>query len=156
EYAFAIEELDILRDTDRLLTPQQRLQKYAPAIAAFREQRSKLLALYPGVVSTLTTLKHSGIMIAALTDATTYYASRRLRQLGIENLFDVLCAPEDHGIPDGLNASDVRKSSNARDYETTIPRVVYAGEFRKPDPGLISMVLKATGTDASSAVMVGD
>jgi FMN phosphatase YigB (HAD superfamily) len=156
EYSFSIEELDVLRDIDKDLSTAQKLQKYDAAIHAFRKKRLELLRLYEGVAETLKWLKEQDCRIAALTDTTEFYGARRLRQLGIEQHFDVICATRDHGIPAGVDPSEVRSYGDSERYETSIPSVVATEGIRKPQVELIRMILRSTDVEADEAVMVGD
>jgi phosphoglycolate phosphatase len=156
EYAFSIEELDVLRDVDCALTTAQKLQKYDAAIHAFRKKRIQLLRLYDGVADTLAELKRRNCALAALTDTTVFYGAMRLRQLGIEHHFDVICAPMDHGIPEGINPSDVRWDNSSQRYGTSIPCVLETGSIRKPEPELVEMILNRTEVASGDAVLVGD
>lgn len=155
EYAFAIEELDILGGETNGNAAVERLRKYAPAIEAFRQQRSELLKLYPGVAETLEQCKQNGMLIAAITDTTTYYAARRLEQLGIDHLFDVLCAPADPGVPARIESRAVRKYPDTR-YDVRVPVVLSSGELSKPDPRLVHRLLDYVGTDPREAILLGD
>jgi FMN phosphatase YigB (HAD superfamily) len=71
----------------------------APAIDAFREARRNTLRLYPGVKSTLSTLRARGVLIAAFTESKAFYTSYRFRKLGLDGLVDYLYSPEDHLMP---------------------------------------------------------
>ena len=155
EYAFAIEELDVLADIDRGLSVADRIQKYFPAIEAFRQKRRELLHLYDTVPETLEALKNRGIRIAALTDATTYYASRRLRQLNIEDYFDLMCASDDHGVPADVPPSTVRSLTES-EYHPRIGLILPSGNLRKPNPDLVGKVLNATRTEPHEALLLGD
>lgn len=155
EYAFAIEELDILGGERNGNSVSERLSKYAPAIHAFRDQRSKLLRLYSGVAETLEQCKKNGMIVAAITDTTTYYASRRLEQLGIDHLFDVLCAPADPGVPGKIDPRAVRKYADAR-YEVAVPVVLPSDELSKPDPRLVDRLISYVGVERSEAILIGD
>ena len=62
EYAFAIEELQCLKE----LHPGEDLAKrYAGAIDAYRAARRKVLQLFPTVEATLRKLKDSGCLVVA-------------------------------------------------------------------------------------------
>ena len=84
EYAFAIQELDVLETIDAGLSPEERLKKYDSAIHAFRSTRRKTLRLYPGVKETLQRLRDAGVMVVAHSDSMMTYVSRRLRQLDVD------------------------------------------------------------------------
>jgi phosphoglycolate phosphatase-like HAD superfamily hydrolase len=155
EYAFAIEELDALDDVDQELTKSGRIRKYGAAIEAFRAKRAELLRLYEGVDVTLQALKDMGIKIAGLTDATAFYGARRLRQLGIEKYFDILCAPKDHGLPHGITADEVRSLPDAA-YLTTVPILMEESVRRKPDTNLLLDLIRLARATPHTTIVVGD
>src|SRR5262249_9211139 len=133
EYSFAIQELDVLRDQTNHLSPQEILDVYGPAIKAFRATRKRLLQLYDGVLFGLTQLRDQGKQIVAVTDSLQFHALYRLRQLQLEELFDGLISPPDHGFPEGTKARDVRFYDDEA-YESSIPmRITTSPLSRKPD-----------------------
>jgi FMN phosphatase YigB (HAD superfamily) len=158
EYAFAIEELDVLGDRDRELTLAQRLAKYYPAIQAFRDKRDETLKVYPGVVDTLKLLQAEGRLIVAYTDAMMFYAIYRLqRQLGIAHLFDGLFAPKDHGLPAGAVESDVRSYQDPSKYRCAIRMQRELGPgLLKPDSRVLELILAECAVAPGEAVCVGD
>ncbi len=97
EYAFAIEELDVLDGP-----PGDRLQKYHSALDAFREVKRATLAPYPGVLETLEKMRASGWTVFAHTDSMLPYASARVIDLGIAPLLDGIVATRDHGVPESI------------------------------------------------------
>lgn len=157
EYAFAIEELDVLGPTGSSLTVKEVFEKYGEAIEAFRRSRDRTLRLYEGVSETLAELKRSGKLLIALTDAADFYAIRRLKILHIEHYFDGICAPKDPGPPPGVKLSEARSNSDSRRYETTIPlRISLQEDVRKPDLRIIDAALLLLNSNPRSAVLVGD
>ena len=120
EYSFAIFELDVLAKANSGLTANQILEKYAPAIKAFRSTRKRTLRLFPGVKETLAELKGCGIKLVALTDSLMFHAVARLKRLEIEDLFSGIFAPPDHGLPPGVIEQDVRYFSDDTRYVRSI------------------------------------
>lgn len=155
EYAFAIQELDALGKIDHGLSVEQRLEKYQSAIVAFRRSRKQTLHLFPSVRETLATLKGSGIPVVAASDSMMSYVSRRLRQLDVDPLFEAICAPTDHGLPEGLSADTVRKAKEidvlGRTQHIEVPRSV-----RKPDVRFIAPILARFGIGPADSLIVGD
>jgi len=157
EYSFAIFELDVLRDLDKGQTTAQILEKYHPAIKAFRKTRKHVLHLYDGVEETLASLREHGKMIVAHTDALMYHAIARLKQLGVESFFDAIFAPPDHPLPQGISREDVRYFSEPERYKSTIPiQVELDQSIRKPDPRSLLPVLNRLAIDPQEAIYVGD
>jgi phosphoglycolate phosphatase len=158
EYSFAIEELDVLSDRDRGLSVAARLQKYGPAIEAFRRKRDETLKPYPGVAETLTQLRAQGKQIVGHTDAMKFYAVYRLqRQLRMADLFDGLFSIRDHGLPPGVVESDVRSQSDPAVYKCSIPvQREFEPTLTKPDPRALNSILKEFCASPQNALYVGD
>jgi phosphoglycolate phosphatase len=147
----------VLPEADRNVSTRQILEKYRTAIEAFRRVRRDTLRLYDGVKEVLEELRKNGKRIVGHTDAMTFYAIYRVKQLGIEQLFDGLVAPKDHGIPNGVRREDVRSSDDPRKYITAIPVVdeLDAGMV-KPDPRILRKTLTDFGVRPDEAIYVGD
>jgi len=157
EYAFAIEELDVLKAKVGDLDTRKVFERYGAAIEAFRETRRQTLHLYDGVTVTLRELRSANKKLVAVTDATMYYAVRRLKDLGIELLFDMICAPADHGLPPGVKPEDARSSADPLRYQSRIPlQLSLDNAVRKPDMAILNAILKTTETAPENAVFVGD
>lgn len=157
EYAFSIQELDVLASESRGLTTREILEKYGTAIKAFRLARQNTLCLYPTVEETLEILRRQGRVIVAHTDAMMYYAVQRLKQLGIESMFDGIVAPRDHGLPAGTKPEDVRSYSDPDRYETTIRYVSELDpEILKPNRECICRILSHFNVANDEAIYVGD
>ena len=157
EYALAVAELDVLAEVDAKLDLEQRLEKHSAALAAFRERRRRGLRLYPDVAQTLRTLRGAGKSIVAHTDAMGLYARTRLRQLGIEDLFDGVWALSDHALPDDLHHDEFRRLLEFEPGPSgrRIGRYVSASEL-KPNPGVVREILDAFDAAPHEAVYVGD
>jgi FMN phosphatase YigB (HAD superfamily) len=157
EYAFSIEELDILAHLNRNLTTGEILAKYASAVQAFRRVRSMTLRLYEGVEETFEQIRSNGRRIVGHTDAMMFYAISRIKQLNIEHLFDGIVAPRDHGLPEGVRPEDVRSSSDSSKYETTIPvKDELEPNAVKPDAKVLNKILSDFGVLPFEALYVGD
>lgn len=72
EYAFLIEELRCL---SQKFPQEDLLQKFLPAIEAYREGRRKSLKLYPGIAEGLLKIKGSGTTIVGYTESMAFYSN---------------------------------------------------------------------------------
>lgn len=157
EYAFAIQELDVLAAETGNLSIGQVLERYGSAIEAFRRERNKTLRVYDGVRETLKQLKANRKKLVALTDATMFYAVRRLKELSLEEFFDGICAPQDHGLPPGVRPKDVRRSADPERYQSSIPtQITLEPSIRKPNPAVLLAVLHMTRAAPEETLVVGD
>ena len=154
EYAFAIQELDVLPEARQGWSVEAILRKYDPAIHAFRSERRKTLRLFDGVRESLLRLKGAGIKLVAHSDSMMSYVSRRLRQLDIDEVFDAISAPKDHGLPTNTPAS-VRRAAKSQ-ILSRVREVPFSPALRKPDPETLSPVLRAFGFPNGRTAYLGD
>src|SRR6266852_8549532 len=132
EYSFAIQELDILKKMNNGLTGRDVNEIFGSAIRQFRETRKRTLHLYDSVATTLRTLHDRGKRIAAVTESLEFHACYRLKQLAIDQFFDALVAPPDHGFPGGTTPEDVRYFSSDN-YDCRVPMRIRPMAKRKPE-----------------------
>jgi FMN phosphatase YigB (HAD superfamily) len=156
EYALAVAELDVLAEVDASLDVRGRLAKHSGALAAFRERRRLGLHLYPDVRQTLETLRDADKAIVAHTDAMGIYARTRLRQLGIDDLFDGMWAVSDHDLPE-LRHDEVRGLLEIEpdSLQHLRGRDVAASES-KPNPAVVHEILRSFGVAPDEALYIGD
>jgi len=157
EYALAVAELDVLAEVDASLDVRERLEKHSAALAAFRERRRGGLHLYPDVRRTLEALRDADKAIVAHTDAMGIYARTRLRQLGIEDLFDGVWALSDHELPGELHHDEVRRLLEVEPESSgqLLGREVSPAES-KPNPAVVHEILRSFGVTPDEALYVGD
>lgn len=155
EYVFAIQELDVLPEVRSGWSAEAILRKYDPAIHTFRSERRKTLRLYDGVRDTLIRLKSAGVILVAHSESMTRYVSGRLRQLDIDEAFDAICAPEDHGLSANAPAELVRQSPDSQ-VLARVRELAYSPKLRKPDPATLAPVLDAFRVPRERIAYVGD
>jgi FMN phosphatase YigB (HAD superfamily) len=153
EYAFLVEELPCLLQK----FPGQDLTKiFAPAIAAYREQRRKELRLYPSVAETLLKVKGTGAKIVGYTESMAFYSNYRVRRLGLDGIFDAIFSPSDHGIPKGMTVEQLRKYPATKyEFAYTIHQNTPAGEL-KPNKDILLSIITKVGAKVEECVYVGD
>lgn len=158
EYAFAIEELDVLSPWTRGRSVPEILDTFRSAIQAFRDVRKAKLVLYSGVRESLSELRRQGRKVVAHTDAMMFYAMYRLRQLGVEESLDGLVAPRDHGLPPGVLPEWVRfHADKPLRYEPQVPFVrELEPSMLKPNPKILQEILSAFAVAPGEALYVGD
>jgi phosphoglycolate phosphatase len=156
EYSFAIQQLDVLSERLQGLSTAQILDRFAPAIEAFKESRKRTLHLYDGVIPTLVALRGKGKRIAAVTDSTDFQVEYRMKMLGIEQYFDALVSSPDYGFPLGTSGDEVR-SNEAEKYQSPIPvKIAVEAGRRKPHSGFLVPLLDRFGLRPDECVYVGD
>ncbi|SRR6266404_1800732 len=155
EYAFAIEELDVLPEVQQGKPPRYIREKYDVAIEAFRRTRNEKLRMYEGVASTLEQLRQEERKTIAHSDAMMFYALYRLKQLKAENLFDGILAAKDHGIPTHHEDRDLERWQHS--YDTPIPyKRELPSEIAKPNPQCLAGLLSDFNVLPKEAIYVGD
>jgi len=154
EYALAIAELDVL---DEGLSPADRLERYEPALAAFRSARRAMLHAYSEVRPTLEQLREDGRCIVAHSDAMHSYALARLNRLQLADLFDGLWALSDHELPSALTLDDLarRTGHEVRSSKLRWGRELGSEEL-KPAVHVLQEILDTVGVTAAETVYVGD
>lgn len=157
EYTFAIQQLPEIRAIDPEFTTAQILEKYSPALKAFRLKRKESLRLYPGVYDTLVEFKQQKKMLAAVTDSLRFHAEARLKQLSVDGLFDAFVSPPDHGFPSGTAPGDVRFYEDETKYRVSIPvRIQLGSDVRKPDASVLMPLLERLSVCPHEAIYIGD
>src|SRR6266576_5011637 len=107
EYAFLLEELQPVIAPGR--TVAQLMDMFAPAVAVFRENRRKHLALYPTVAETLLKVRGAGAVLIGYTESMGFYSNYRVRRLGLDGVFHEIFSPQDHDIPRNMTREQIRK-----------------------------------------------
>ena len=153
EYAFLVEELPCLL----LKFPGKDLTKvFAPAIAAYREQRRKELRLYPSVAETLLKVKGTGARIIGYTESMAFYSNYRVRRLGLDGVFDAIFSPPDHDIPKGMSVEQLRKYPATKyEFAHTKHHNTPRGEL-KPNKDVLLSIIARVGAKAEECVYAGD
>lgn len=152
EYAFLVHQLPCLRLRARGAEPDL-AGEYRSVIEAYGRARQERLALFPGVMDTLLTLKRCGVLLVVYTESLARYSVDRLRFLGLDGVVDMLYAPPDHGSPAGRTAPCEPVANGG--LERTSHRVTPRGKT-KPNPALLLSILDELGVDKDRAVYVGD
>lgn len=153
EYAFLLEEVPTIR---RYLDGRRAMDVFQSAIAAFRDERRKLLSLYPTVADTLLTVKGLGARIAIYTESLSYYSFYRVKRLGLDGVVDTIYTPPDHDVPGHLNLEHQRfYKESFYSFRYTAHHHTPLGEL-KPNPDLLLQIIRDFEVEPTEAVYVGD
>lgn len=150
EHPFATLELPSVRKKFGNLSKPELLQVLDPPLSAFNKARNTYLQLYPGVSSTLKTLREDGVVVVGHTEAIAENALYRLRKLGIVDLFHHIYALEGHLEPHPDPKRQVYHSIPLHLIES-VPQ-----QERKPNPKLIFDICKREGVRPDEVWYVGD
>lgn len=153
EYAFLIEELPSLRAK---FPCEKLLDRFGPAIEAFREQRRRHLKLYPTVAETLLRIKGSGAKVVGYTESMAFYSNYRVRRLGLDGVFDFIFSPQDHDVPAGLHVEDVRQyPASHYQFKYTKHEHTPPGQL-KPNVEVLAAIIRKIDATTEQCVYVGD
>jgi phosphoglycolate phosphatase-like HAD superfamily hydrolase len=153
EYAFAIQELACLQAKH----PGENIAEiYDSAIHAYRSARKQALKLFPGVEETLQTLKDTGCLLVGYTESMAFYTHYRMRKLGLDRILDYIYSPQDHDLPPGMSADQIRLySKDEYKLRRTTHRHTPKGEL-KPNPTILLQIIRDVAATPDEALYVGD
>lgn len=151
EYSFLIEELTILKDR---FPNEELIEKFKPAVEAFRDARRINLNLYPTVAEALLKIKGSGALIVGYTESMSFYSNYRARRLGLDGVIDYIFSPKDHDLPE--NISDIRKYPSSH-YEFRFTKSLHTPEGKlKPNSDVLLSIIAQVGAIPQECAYVGD
>jgi FMN phosphatase YigB (HAD superfamily) len=153
EYSYLLQELPSLQPPDQ---HGDVMDLYGEAVHAYRSARKRNTRLYPGVLDGLTAISAAGVRVVAYTESLSYHSSRRIRDLGLDGVIDVLYSSPDHDLPDGVSIEDLRSEPpESYGLRHTVHRHAPRGCL-KPDPTILSSIMATMGVQPHSTVYVGD
>jgi FMN phosphatase YigB (HAD superfamily) len=153
EYSFLIEEIPSLQP---LLKGRSATAVFARAIEIYRKQRRQHLKLYPTVAETLLKIKGRGAIIIGYTESMAFYSNYRLRRLGLDGVLDYVFVPQDHVLPAGLSAENLRRYP-AQHYELQHTQQHFTPRgSKKPDTKVLNAIISDLGLSKAECVYVGD
>jgi FMN phosphatase YigB (HAD superfamily) len=153
EYSFLIEELPSLRPS---LRGRPATEVYASAIEIYRQQRRQHLVLFPTVAETLLKIKGRGTRIIGYTESMGFYSNYRIRRLGLDGVLDYVFCPEDHLLPSGMNAEQLR-AYPASHYELRYTKQHFTPkDSKKPVVVVLNAIIEDLGLAKEQCVYVGD
>jgi phosphoglycolate phosphatase len=153
EYSFLIGEMPSLQ---RLLNGKAPTDVFASAIQAYRDQRRKHLKLFPEVAETLLKIKGQGTRLIGYTESMGFYSNCRIRRLGLDGVLDYVFCPEDHLLPPGMTAEQLR-AYPASHYELRYTKQLFTPKgSKKPDVDVLNSIISNLGLRKVDCVYVGD
>ena len=120
-----------------------------PAFHAFNKVRKDNLALFPDVRRTLDELRSRRIRLVAFTDSSYFATLRRIRQLGLVDVFErIFCRAK--------SESTVLFTEQASEDNLTAITTELPANETKPDPAVLKDIAKTEKTVPSSIAYIGD
>jgi phosphoglycolate phosphatase-like HAD superfamily hydrolase len=153
EYSFLLEELPSL---SALRGKRPVRERFESVVHTQNSKRFHTTRLYPGVLTTLQTIRSSGVKVVAYTESLKFWTEWRIRRTGLDGLIDVLYSSPDHDFPTGISPDDVRVQADENyDLVYTEHRQVERG-IAKPNPRILSEIVAEHGQAGSGVAYVGD
>lgn len=159
EYPFAIQELASVQKLD---LPEMK-ELVRTGRGAFVRTRRSNLAPYPGVASTLASLRDDGYTVIGVTNTPVYLAQKRLRTLGLDALFDGLAGWQGAPFPEDDVASQgwlpARQDGlNRRSWLVKHGKNIWQLEDSdiKPSPFAYKKVIEAMRPNPDNIWVIGD
>ncbi len=157
EYPFVIQEASIFQG--QIEDFESFAQKVIlPARKAFASARMDHLRLYPGVMETLQALRAKGIHMVALSDASAFSATLRVRLLGLDQVLEAIYAIVPYPLPpkDRIERGILEKLE-AGFYDPSPFDVVELPLYAiKPSPDGLQRILARFGVKPREAALIGD
>jgi FMN phosphatase YigB (HAD superfamily) len=152
EHPFALLETSIVGTRLQNLELSERRRLLDPAFKAFNSTRKKNLTLYPGVREALSTLRDRGVRLVAHSESRVYGVLFRMKFLELTDYFERIYCIE---RPARTLAEESAAGTFVRDFPTE--RIVeIAHHRRKPNPEVLSEILRDAGIVEAEAAYVGD
>jgi phosphoglycolate phosphatase len=153
EYSFLLEEMPSIAAS---LSRQEILEKFKPAIDAYRIERRRRLQLFPTVAETLLKIKGAGAAIVGYTESMSFYSNYRVRRLGLDGVFDYMFSPADHDLPASISPEDIRQyPASHYKFRHTVQKFTPKNSF-KPDTAVLLKIISELKVDKSECVYIGD
>jgi FMN phosphatase YigB (HAD superfamily) len=154
EYSFLIEEIPSLKP---ILNGLQATQVFAEPIHSYRVQRRKHLVLYPFVPRPLI-LSRVSATVGSLATRNRWRSTRTTVSAAwalMASLDHIFC-PEDHVLPEGLSAEDLRRYP-AEHYELKYTKQHFTPKgSKKPDTKVLDAIVSDLGLSKTDCIYVGD
>jgi len=153
EYLMLLNELPVLQNKH----PDANITEiYKNAVEIYRQKRSETLELYPSVLNTFIEIKKKGCLIVGYTDSQTLYTAYRVKELGLDGIFDFLYSSPNHDLEENedLEANHFFPSKN-HILKYTIHRQT-PKNASKPNPEVLISIIEDIGVSAHQVAYVGD
>jgi len=153
EYSWLVDELDVLRP---FAAGRPAKDVFDSALHAQNHARIANIALYPGVLATLKTIKAAGAKVVAYTESLEYWTEWRVRHTQLDGLIDYLYSSPDHDFPKGESRATVRTLPKSEyGLKQTVHKQVPRG-INKPDPAILEIIVARHGVPGLGVAYVGD
>jgi phosphoglycolate phosphatase len=144
-----------VRDLLSLLPEQDRCREaFTRAADAYRRLYAETVCLYPGVRSTLATLRARGFKIIGYTESASTVSQARVCTLGLDALIDTLYVSADHEPESAPTPLSLWPDEPLPCRVTEVRQL--PPDLLKPDPRALLRILVDCGIAPGNAVYVGD
>jgi phosphoglycolate phosphatase-like HAD superfamily hydrolase len=144
-----------VRDLLSLLPEQDRCREaFRRGAEAYRRVYAETLALYPGVRSTLATLRGRGFKIIGYTESASTVTQARVCTLGLDALIDTLYVSADHDPADIITPLSLWPDEPLPCRVTEVRQL--PPDLVKPDPRALLTILMDCEIAPGNAVYIGE
>ncbi|VXC70152.1 Haloacid dehalogenase [Oceanicaulis sp. 350] len=152
EYSLMTAELPCL--LKRFGTVEGISKALEPYLKEARIARKKATELYIGVGDTLLKIKPKGAFIIGYTESQEFYTLRRIKQIGMDGVFDSIYLSQDR-LSDNFSPESRLYKKSEYELSQTKLRKLPLGEL-KPNPQVLRDIMDDFNLDAADCVYVGD
>ncbi len=151
EFSFAIRELGIL-SKKQIREAEIDKPGSISAMHQYYRDRKNTLAMYESVHDTLVYIKSRGTKIIGFTESNSFFTKTRLKNLGLDGLFDCIYCPSDKGIP-----KSVKRYYPKGYWELSSTKVKeYPAWIKKPNPEILLRIISDYSINPAYAIYIGD
>ena len=154
EYSFSVQELELVEN----LPYEEVFNMIRVAKGAFKRSRDKYLFPYPTVKETLEWLRNEGILIIGCSNAPSYHAEIRLKQLHLDRFFYGLAARKELEVPTNRYTEAIHNNILQGKYKSAHIKKRWSFEQTqmKPNNYAYLTILNDLGVKPCNAYIIGD
>jgi FMN phosphatase YigB (HAD superfamily) len=153
EYSWLLDELPSLKDQ---LGGKKASEVFDSALKAQNSARKHNTRLYPGVLTTLQSLKARGVTLVAYTESLSFWTEWRMRLTGLDGIIDVLYSSPDHDMPEGVTPEAAR-TLDPDQYGMKVTKHEHVPHgVLKPNADILSTIIRRHNVAGRGVAYVGD
>ncbi|WP_250444025.1 HAD family hydrolase [Actinotalea sp. C106] len=151
EYSYLLNEIPSL-----LALSKNPLMTYDKALHAQNSARKESTRLYPGVLTTLETIRAAGVPIVGYTESLSFWTEWRIRTLELDGVLAALYSSPDHDLPDGVSFEDLRTQDPEHYGLKLTPHEHVAAGTEKPSVAILNEIIQTFGARPATTLYIGD
>lgn len=151
EVSFAYKELNCLsKEHIKKIEKKSKVKK--SIIHQYYSDKKNNLKTYNGVIETLQKLKQNGVLVIGFTESNSFFTKTRLKQLGLDGLFDCIYTPIGTGIPESTT-----RFYSEEHWEPKLTEMRHLSVYdKKPNVEVLEIILKDFKLKKENTIYIGD